>query len=84
MVGFVLDPYNFFFYIVATTVLALVGDSMVKAVGALVKSFSVAAALASICMTIFMLFSGFFVNPSQLPKIWRWYDFLNYNVFWTN
>ena len=50
---------------------------MVKSVGALVKSFSIAAAMASIVMTFFMFFSGFFISIEELPKVWKWAPYIS-------
>jgi len=77
LVGLQAQLDKFCFFLIAATVLALVGDAMVKAIGALVPTFSIAAALTSICLTFFMFFSGFFIKPSSLPWIWRWAPYIS-------
>lgn len=77
LVGLQPSAVKFFFFLITATVLALVGDAMVKAIGALVPTFAIAAATTSICLTFFMFFSGFFIKPSSLPWIWRWAPYIS-------
>ena len=77
MVGFQLEVDKIAFFLFAICVLSIIGDALCKAISALVPTFSIANAIASIALTFFMLFSGFFLPASSLPLIWEWAPYIS-------
>jgi hypothetical protein len=69
MVGLQHDPVNYMKYLLLLFLVLIVGDAMCLFVSSLVDSFSVANAVASVLLAFFLLFGGYFVSASNLPKV---------------
>ena len=75
--GFQLVVSKVLFFLLTVCLLCIIGDALCKSISALVSTFSIANALASIFLTFFMLFSGFFLPVSSLPIIWKWAPYIS-------
>jgi len=78
MVGMQPDITHFSKFVLMLFLVNLVGDALCLFVSSIVNAFSVANALGSVLLAFFLLFGGYFVSASNLPKYWKWANYISF------
>ncbi|XP_058077607.1 ABC transporter G family member 43-like [Magnolia sinica] len=73
----------FFYYLILLFLVAYFGSSVFFFLGAISSIPEVGNALAGLIVSIFLLFSGFVIYPSNIPLYWKWLVYVN-PIHWAN
>eukprot|EP00741_Cyanophora_paradoxa_P023432 tig00021582_g22636.t1 len=69
---------RYILFVITVILIAAVASSYVSAVGALTGNVAAANAIAPIFIVIMMLFGGFFITFSSIPKYFIWIEYLSF------
>lgn len=72
MVGLQPSISHFAFFMLLLVLVGVVGESLCATVSAAAPSLTVANAVTSGILAVFILFNGFCVRPSNIKIIWKW------------
>ncbi|KAL6008711.1 hypothetical protein ACLOJK_021937 [Asimina triloba] len=73
----------FFGYLILLFLVAYLGSSLFLFLSAISSIPEVGNALAGLIVSIFLLFSGFVIYPSNIPSYWKWLVHVN-PIHWAN
>ncbi|XP_059654383.1 ABC transporter G family member 39-like [Cornus florida] len=77
------DWAPFFEYLLLLFLVAYFGSSVFFFISAISSIPEVGNALAGLLVSIFLLFSGFVIYPSNIPTYWKWLTYVN-PIHWAN
>lgn len=81
LVGFTPGANRFFIFVANLFMALLVSEALMTAIAAVINSFVLGIAAASLILATFMITMGYFIRLESIGWWWRWIQFISYNYY---
>ncbi|CAM6095633.1 unnamed protein product [Calypogeia fissa] len=81
LVGFALNTPAFMFFLLVNFLVLTVATSFVTCVAGFLPDLVTANGVLQACLSLFFLFSGYFIQRDAIPKYWIWVHYLSLHKY---